>query len=371
MQTSVFKPTPAKGSKKYGTTGGCSSKFFAHLELPKDTADSLANFGNLGIAQSTWNSYKTAQIMLLKCAKDTGQNMEIPLSSKQILIFIDWLARTRKLKATTINSYLSGVRQLYVMQNIDPPEFRTGLVKLVLKGISNRDGITTRTGDYKGRLPITVNVMLLYKNLLNKLDYIAHDKAMIWAASTLAFAGAFRISELLCKRESSFDPDFELLTENVRLRPANAGRTIQVTLKCPKENKSNIATTVDVFQNDGPLCPVRAMIDWGGLKPENLKLPLFRFADGTPLTGAKLNKILELTLGRYTDKTVGKFTTHSFRIGLATELGMLGCSDEEIKEAGRWSSRAFERYIKLKRTKRTSVAKTIKNLNGTATQESR
>jgi hypothetical protein len=309
--------------------------------------------------------------MLLKCAKETGQNMEIPLSSKQILIFIDWLARTRKLKATTINSYLSGVRQLYVMQNIDPPEFRTGLVKLVLKGISNRDGITTRTGDYKGRLPITVNVMLLYKNLLNKLDYIAHDKAMIWAASTLAFAGAFRISELLCKRESSFDPDFELLTENVRLRPANAGRTIQVTLKCPKENKSNIATTVDVFQNDGPLCPVQAMIDWGGHKPENLKLPLFRFADGTPLTGAKLNKILDLTLGRYTDKTVGKFTTHSFRIGLATELGMLGCSDEEIKEAGRWSSRAFERYIKLKRTKRKSVAQTIKNLNGTATQESR
>jgi hypothetical protein len=98
MQTSRFKPTPAKGSKKYGTTGGCSSKFFAHLELPKETADSLANFGNLGIAQSTWNSYKTAQIMLLKCAKESGQNMEIPLSSKQFLIFIDWLAWLGNLK---------------------------------------------------------------------------------------------------------------------------------------------------------------------------------------------------------------------------------------------------------------------------------
>jgi hypothetical protein len=297
--------------------------------------------------------------------------MEIPLGSKQILIFIDWLARARNLKATTINSYLSGVRQLHIMQNIDPPAFRTGLVKLVLKGISNRDGITNRNADFKGRLPITVNVMLLYKRLLNQLDYATHDKAMIWAASTLAFAGAFRISELLCKRESSFDPDFELLTENVRLRPAGAGKTIQVTLKCPKENKSNIATTVDVFQNDGPLCPVQAFTDWGGHKPGNLKLPLFRFADGTPFTGAKLNKILDLTLGRYTDKTIGKFTTHSFRIGLATELGMMGCSDEEIKEAGRWSSRAFERYVKLKRTKRVNVAKTIKNLTGITTQNSR
>ena len=148
-------------------------------------------------------------------------------------------------------------------------------------------------------------------------------------------------------------------------------RQRRVTLKCPKENKSNIATTVDVFQNDGPLCPVQALTDWGGIKPENLKLPLFRFADGTPLTGAKLNKILDLTLGRYTDKTIGKFTTHSFRIGLATELGLMGCSDEEIKEAGRWSSRAFERYVKLKRTKRANVAQTIRELNGTATQNSR
>jgi hypothetical protein len=84
-----------------------------------------------------------------------------------------------------------------------------------------------------------------------------------------------------------------------------------------------------------------------------------------------LNKILDQTLGRYTDKTIGKFTTHSFRIGLATELSLMGCSDEEIKEAGRWSSRAFERYVKLKRTKRANVAQTIRELNGTATQNSR
>jgi hypothetical protein len=297
--------------------------------------------------------------------------METPLNSKQILIFIDWLARVRKLKATTISSYLSGVRQLHVMQNMDPPEFRTGLVKLVLKGISNKDGIANRAGEFKGRLPITVSVMLLYQKLLTRLEYSAQDKAMIWAASTLAFAGAFRINELLCKRESAFDPDFELLTENVQFRPSSTGRTIQVTLKCPKENKSNVATIVDVFQNNGPLCPVRAMTEWGGHKPDNLGLPLFRFADGTPLTGAKLNKILEQTLGVYTNKTVGKFTTHSFRIGLASELGKMGCSDEEIKEAGRWSSRAFERYVKLKRTKRSIVAQTIKNLNGTTAQKPR
>jgi hypothetical protein len=77
-----------------------------------------------------------------------------------------------------------------------------------------------------------------------------------------------------------------------------------------------------------------------------------------------MNKILERTLGLYTDKSIGKFTTHSFRIGLASELGRLGCSDEEIKEAGRWSSRAFERYIKLRRTRRANAAALIRKLNG-------
>jgi hypothetical protein len=274
--------------------------------------------------------------------------MELPLNNKSILIFIDYLARKRGLKGTSISSYLSGLRQLHIIQNFDPPAFRTGLVKLVLRGISNQDGITTRDKGMTGRLPMTTNVMLLLQKLISKLDYSETDKAMIWAASTLAFAGAFRINEILCKRESTFDPDFELLSENVNLRTSNNGSiTIQVTLKCPKESKSNSPTTVDVYQNNGPLCPVLALQQWGGLKTGNKKLPVFRFQDGTPLTGAKLNRILDKTLGKYTDKTIGKFTTHSFRIGLASELGRLGCTDEEIKEAGRWSSRAFKRYIKL------------------------
>jgi hypothetical protein len=306
--------------------------------------------------------------MLLKCSKDTNQNMELPLNSRKVLIFIDYLARTRGLKGATVSSYLAGVRQMHIVHNMDPPEIRTGLVKLVLRGISNRDGISNREANYKGRLPITTNVMLLLQKLILKLEMDPIDKAMVWAVATIAFAGAFRINELLCKRESSFDPDFELLAENVKLRTGAEGRkTIQITLKCPKECKNNVPTTVDIYQNDGPLCPVAALENWNRRALDSSKLPLFRFRNGTPLTGVKLNKILDKTLGVYTDKKIGKFTTHSFRIGLASELARLGCTDEEIKEAGRWSSRAFEHYIKLKRTKRGSAAQIIKKLTGTST----
>jgi hypothetical protein len=42
-------------------------------------------------------------------------------------------------------------------------------------------------------------------------------------------------------------------------------------------------------------------------------------------------------------------------------LANLGFSDDEVKAAGRWSSRAFEAYLKLKQTKRALVGRQIRN----------
>ncbi len=95
---------------------------------------------------------------------------------------------------------------------------------------------------------MTTNVMLLFHKLINRSEYSTVDKNMIWATATLAFAGAFCNNEILCKRESTFDPDFELLTKNVKFRTNKSDKTtIVVTLKCPKENKSNLPTHVEVF----------------------------------------------------------------------------------------------------------------------------
>jgi hypothetical protein len=208
-------PTPAVGLRKYGTRGGCTGEMLSSFELPREVAESLAKLGNLGVALSTWNSYKSAKQMLLKCELETKTKMNLPLQERQILIFVDWLARVRGLRVTTINTYLSGIRQLHLIHGIDPPVLRTGLVKLVIKGIANRDGIASRSEHLSGRLPMTMNVMRLLKRLICKLTIAEQDRALFWAVATLAFAGAFRISELLCKTESSFDPNFDLLTRNI------------------------------------------------------------------------------------------------------------------------------------------------------------
>jgi hypothetical protein len=302
--------------------------------------------------------------MLKKCSAESKIDMSLPLTQKQVLVFVDWLARVRGLKGTTINSYLAGLRQLHIVTGLPAPDLRSDLVKLVLKGITNLDGISKRQKNWEGRLPMTVNAMLLFKSLIRTSMFSEPDKALIWAASTVAFAGAFRIHEILAKTESTFDPNFTLLTEDATMTSSNGQDILHIKLKCPKESKSAAPTVVDIFQNAGKICPIKAFSKWYNLRRRELGLPLFRFENSTPLTGSKLNRIMKELLGPYTDPEIGFFGTHSFRIGIATMLGQAGFEDQEIMATGRWSSRVFERYIKLARTKRATTQRKISSLPG-------
>jgi integrase len=348
---------------KYGNRGGCPAELFQDLNLPEETARSLADLGNLGVSKTTWSTYKTAKAMLAKCETETRSDLSLPFNERKTLIFIDWLVRIRKLRGATVNSYLAGIRQLHIVNNFDAPVIRTGLVKLVLKGISNRDRILKRSENPAGRLPMTINTMLMFKNAISSSHLNGHDKRLIWAVATLAFAGGFRIGELLSKHEATFDPDFTLLAKNVSTSTDKHGRvTIHVHLKCPKETKSATPTLVDVFQSDGDICPVKAFLTWSKLRSRNQNEPLFRFDNGTPLTGTRMNRLIDQLLNPYVDRNIGKFNSHSFRIGLASMLANAGLPDDELQAIGRWSSRAFEVYLKLKRTKRMSVGKKVTEL---------
>jgi integrase len=358
-----FCPTPVRGSVKYGNKGGCAAELFRDLDLPEETAQSLAALGNLGVSKNTWSTYRTAKVMLAKCEAETRADLSLPFNEKKTLIFVDWLVRVRNLRGATINSYLAGIRQLHIVSNFEAPAIRTGLVKLVLKGINNRDGIQKRCEKPANRLPMTINTMLIFKNAISSSHLSGHDKRLVWAVATLAFAGGFRIGELLSKHESTFDPDFTLLARDLSISNDKSGRTtIHIHLKCPKETKSAAPTVVDVFQSDGSICPVKAFMTWSGLRPRNQDEPLFRFDNGTPLTGTRMNRLIDQLLNPFVDKSIGKFNAHSFRIGLASMLANAGLPDDELQAIGRWSSRAFEVYLRLKRTKRMAVGKKVTEL---------
>jgi len=119
-----FCLTPVRGSE------GCAAELFQDLNLPEETARSLAALGNLGVSKTTWSTYRTAKVMLAKCETETRSDLSLPFNDRKTLIFVDWLVRVRNLRGATVNSYLSGVRQLHIVSNFDAPVIRTGLVKL-------------------------------------------------------------------------------------------------------------------------------------------------------------------------------------------------------------------------------------------------
>lgn len=355
-----FQPTPLAGSTKYGNRE--KGLDLSSLNLAPDVQESLQNIGNHGITQQTWSTYKTAERLLLKCCKERGIAYQLPTSQETILTFIHWLATVRKVKAGTINTYLAGIRQLHIAKGIPPPPIKTELVNLITKGKHNIDNRQARVDQKHSRQPFTVEKMRILKQRLRSWETSTEQQLLVWAVCSLAFCGAFRISEILSKHESTFDPAYTLLAEDIQLCTVsvdgNTEEAVQVLVKAPKESKMGKSVLVDVYKASTHICPVKAFKKWKSVASHLMPgQPAFRQADGTPLTGKKLNKIIKERMTGFVDTSLGSLTTHCFRIGMASMLGQLGHDDGEIQAVGRWSSRAFEAYIKLPRTKRIAMAK--------------
>ena len=317
----------------------------------------LRELYSFGLAKETWSSYRTAERMLLRCCREKNQKLELPLREETILVFIHWLAFNRNVKATTINTYLSGIRQLHVEKGASTDGLRTEKVNMVLKGLLNKNNVEKRRGRVGSRLPITKDILELLKQRISESDFCGRDQRMVWTVCTVLFHGAFRIHELLCRRKEVFDPDFTLLDGDIRSVEGVEGRSLQVAVKAPKEDKAGKVIIVDVYQTDSSICPVKAFVKWDKFRLREAGQPLFRFNSGEPLTGRRFNEIVRERLKGFVGDVHKLFSSHSFRAGAASMMATLGYSDEDIKAVGRWNSRAFLEYVKLPRTRRIEVAK--------------
>lgn len=359
-------PIAVYGSTKYGAAGNCSTYLFRELNIPEATRRSLAHISNHAIAKKTWSSYKTAEKMLDRCRRETEQKLDLPLSNESTLIFVDWLLRIRKVKAGTINTYLSGIRQLHIILGLEEPGLRSGQVSLVMKGLANLEATEKRRSVHKGRLPVTLALLKILKHRIRSQNWDTNKKLLVWAVCTMAFHGGFRIHELLARSSSTFDPDFTLLGQDAKIQlcsiEGRQTKCIEVRVKNPKESKAGSIAIIDVFETGGQTCPVKAFEKWSSRHSRVSDKPLFSENIGKPLTGRELNKLLKGLLKDIVDYRRGSITAHSFRSGLASLMAEKGMSDEDIQIAGRWSSRAFERYIKLPRTARARTAMKLRGL---------
>jgi len=354
------------GVTKYGNNGLFSKNSFP-ANLSSNWRDYLACLANHSLAKKTWSAYKTAGKLLVQCQNQTGESLALPLDDNKVLIYVAWLF-SRGLQSRTVSTYLSGLRQVHLAKGIIIPSLRPDLVKQLLTGAANLDRIRASLNEKPTRLPMTSTMMKLFKQEIQDSSDCRERKRLVWAIAALLFMGAFRIHELLARTENVFDPNFTLLTRDLQVKTVKINnetiKIIQVKLKSPKTDRIGVDTIVDVYESSGPLCPVKALLKWQAVASHRTNnSPAFRDEQGKPLTGARFNKYLKTYLGKYLDQRVGKITSHSFWAGMASLLGTLGFTDEEIQAVGRWSSRAFMNYIKLPRTHRLTMARKIGKLS--------
>ena len=122
---------------------------------------------------------------------------------------------------------------------------------------------------------------------------------------------------------------------------------MQVCTKGSKTNQTRKGTIISIGSTSSSVCPVSAMQKYLQYHSNpNHPSPLFIFGD---LTRKVFQSYLQVLLAGL-DLQYIIITPHSFRIGAATTATAAGLPDWLIQLLGRWSSNAYQTYIRNPQT---------------------
>lgn len=201
-------------------------------------------------------------------------------------------------------------------------------------------------GRQSPRLPITKTLLNV---LYSSLDM--HQVVMFRATCCVAFFGFLRVSEFTT--ESSFDSSKHLGIDDVAVDSSVNPSMIRLTIKSSKCDQFRRGSMTYLGRAHPPICPLSALIPYIQLRGSTPG-PLFRRSSGVPLTSRDINTHLHMILARANIQ--GNYSSHSFRIGAATAAAAAGIPDHLIKVMGRWSSTAYQKYIRPSPSTQANVA---------------
>ena len=235
----------------------------------------------------------------------------------------------------TIKVYLSAVRALHIEQGFADPLVDCLRLQRVLRGIKRSKGDSRAS-----RLPVTDSTLLI---IFNSLDRSIPDHCMFWAACTLAYFGFLRSAEFTVSNLASFSQDVHLSVADVAVDSYESPTSLRIRFKASKTDPFRKGCFVHIGRGNSPLCAVESLMAYLTIRG-NRTGPLFLFQDGRPLFRAALTNWLRKVLTAAGIQ--GSFSSHSFRIGAATVAARNGVPDHLIQALGRWSSNAYQLYIR-------------------------
>lgn len=115
----------------------------------------------------------------------------------------------------------------------------------------------------------------------------------------------------------------------------------------PIQNALHGQGCVGVIKQDGrgaPMCPVSVVWEYLAVRPQG-QGPLLVHSDGSFLSTFQFVQVFRKSV-TLTGQGAKDFSSHSFRIGAATEAARRGLSPDAVRCIGRWESDHYRIYVR-------------------------
>lgn len=312
-----------------GTRRGAAGGYLPGLDVECGLGN-VARWIQHSVSKATWDAYSKIWQDWLTCL----HGLEIDPAGREvpqaILYFIN-MGFERGISAAAIDGKLAGLAFLFKLQGLRD-HTKDFWVKQAVKGYRKEH----RKSD--GRRPVSFDML---HGLFRQVSYICSsefESALFRAAFALAFFGALRVSELVSPSKRAKGglqcEDLEFSTASVR-----------IWIKRSKTDQMGKGAQLEVFRIAGShICPVAAVTCFRDRRPPLPGSFLIR-ADGSSLSKFQFAAVFKKCLSA-AGHDPNRYSSHSFRIGAATEAARAGLSVETVKRIGRWDSDRFKLYIR-------------------------
>ena len=351
------------------------------------------------IAPNTRSSYQTGYNHHKKFSSIMGTNVDLsqsPIGWEMFSLehpqyknfkeaywcsFIVYLDRNVKVCPKSISQYLTGASwYLNTVFFIDTTFTKSNLIKKTTKGITNlwRAQYGNKESDIR-RLGVPLDLVMSLCTKLRKNDSFPYGCALVFFR--LAFQLLTRKSELLYSKENKHflkvenvnftfistnsHPEKEISVTSIEAYKYDGNKnfklqSVQIEIKDAKNDQQGNSHRYSFdrrptgYDSTKTFCITTTTFCWAIVsRPSLARQPFLSFPIESQTDLSKRTYPSEDLLRNLLKDEASQLgldpkrvTLHSLRIGAATTLAAKGASEHVIKNAGRWASDCFQRYIR-------------------------
>jgi hypothetical protein len=268
----------------------------------------LAGLLHASVAASTWSRYASGWKAFESFEIQAKKNFKWPLDSKTIQAFTAFCLIQKKLKPSSVKTYLSSLVMLHKLKGIHDYKLDDRAISNLLRGAENILMAEPEPPALKRRV-MTLPILKLLGHQLSKSGWLKNTQQTIWAACLTGFFSSARMGELLAPAEIGLDPTSTLTWDCVQFR---GQESVLLHIRLPKMSTRE-GDFVDLFPfPEPPYCPVAALAKlYWQQKEVGLARPsdaVFTYASGKQLTREGLNSALKILLSPLFDFSEGSIS---------------------------------------------------------------